>query len=541
MKKLLFIALTLFSFSLSFAQNKVLDTVWEKQNPIQKDLSIENPSYTGSNSTGHYAISIEIKPSSTNYTLIRFDQKTNLISATVDISPQKNSNKALKSEPGMKMFHDIIVMEEKVHVFYTNMGGRGSELFAMTFDKDLKTSTPLKKLSDQPFSAFGQSETSSSFFVLADSKFNNNIIVGYEKGLRGKEAITVLKIFDENFELLESKETPLPFIFNFATSGDYSLLSTGHVLLSTRIKEEIPTNSGNTRKKKNFWYYYVYTIINSSTGEAKVLPLRDDNNNVIVFPNARQVNGSLIIDACYYESDDLVKNKEQNYMEGTFHAEIDLAKGELSKVNFTPFDDKTYHTIYSSNKTNTSNPKNEQKEAPLTELKTEYVIEKDGNLFYVCSKFDEIFKYVGNGRNESVIYTLVKGDIILLKINSNATIEWCKTIERNKNFDKWTEEDIFADIENNDLIILFESDRKALDAKGKEVPINEFTEYAIADINTGTINSDVLLLNPAGKETKIRKEFVSYSHFNFNEELISFGITYHDKSKSLSLIKFSTK
>lgn len=541
MKKLLFIALSLLNFSLVNAQNKQLDIVWEEKNIINKSNNIASPYYIGSNSSGHYAVSGKYMPSYTTYTLMLFDAKTNLITSTIDIEGRKMSNKALKSEVGSKGYAEIVVMEDKVHVFYKNYRGFGDQLYVVTFDTDLKTFSPIKKLCERPSSATGKSITGSDYFIFGNSKLNNNIVVGYEKGIRGQESIIEWKIYNEKFELIETKEAQLPFVFNLVPSGDYSFLSTGHVLISTRIKEEIPNDSENTRRKKNFWYYHVYTIVNISTGEIKVLPLRDANNNVIMFPYTREVNGSLVIDACYYQSDDIIKNNDQNYMEGTFHAEIDLAKGTLSKSNFTPFDDKTYHTIYNPSKTNNTDSKKEAGSAPPTELKTEIVLENNGNLYYVCSKFGEQIKYIGDEKNNQVIYTLVKGEIILMKINSDNTIEWCQTIDRNKTFDSWDEADIDAKIQNDDILCMYLSDSKVVDKKGQEVPANEFIEFVTADINSGAVHNEVLLLNGAAQDAKNKKELVRKFCFTHEDQLISFGITNQDKNQFLSLIKFTLK
>lgn len=519
----------------TFGQTSKLDIEYGTPLTISQHPANMWSPIVGSNSKGLYSSRYDSGKSF----ICLFDYKTQ--SEIARISETGNfSDKATQEFAKKLTYSRAVVLENVVHVIFELQENQSNTLYALTFDADLKKHGSFKKIIEKPWVNRTEKEIKINFFVESNPKFHQNIAVGYEKKNDDESTTVEYKIYDEELELVDAGQSPLPFVFTYRLSGKYTLLSNGDILLKTKVKEEIPNPKGKKRNKKLYAYFYVFNLIKTNTAEVKLFSLKNDLDRVIIEPYITDAGGEVHIDAFYYDVDDLILNDDDIQMNGFFHANLDLQQGGFTNVAFRPFDNDLFNTIYSENFVETKEIDSPEPDKPTNSLKIENIIEKDGYLYFICSRFND---YIITNSAEWIlsVHTLKKA-IITFKLNSNYSIEWYKIVDRDYRSNSYEINDIHTGIENDQLVYLYKSRDSKLNKKGEKVFEKEAWYFTSLDADTGSESTEKLNIDEAiGEKDDALKKVYPHNVFTTQNKIFAITTWKSDKKWNYVLTHFGIK
>lgn len=494
MKNLLLFCIAFLAILQLNAQNKEISVNWGKNIIYDNKTNGFYEFYVGENSNGLYTLFDDGNIAKNKIErLCIFDKESKKIKGSAEIFGSKMANKSLNEKLKGLYRRRIVVMENAVHVFYGKSDKKKESLFVITFTPDLKSNSGLVKIAEKIDDASNKKAGNTDFFIIADVKTSEKILIGYEKGIKDAASYLNYKVYDKEMVMSDAQEIELPYKFDFKPSGFYTILSNGNVLLETRVSEPHEVAGDKKGKKTTYLNYFAYSLIDTPTGEINVYPLNDTEGRIILKPEARETNGEIAIEAFYYEIDNLEDNGATK-MTGIFHARLDIKnKGGYRDVSFQQFDSNFYNDIYTKNiKANTSDRK-KKKEDKAQALKTnqmriENVIESNGDIFMTCSQF---YEYSVEHCNKNTCYTTyhtIKGKIITFKLNSNYQMEWYDIIEREKKYNYWGAYDVNVVLSGNTLVYFYGDDNEDSESnsiKSKRQDNQDFLIYATLNTESG--------------------------------------------------------
>lgn len=467
--------------------------------------------YLGTNSEGIYTLFI-YGASSDFRRICLHDKSTKKKKAAGEISAKDIDDTNLKAQVKGKEFLHAQVLDNSVHVFYEEFKGSVVTLYAFTFSADLKTHTPLKKIFERQ-NPVGKASTSSHFLVRANQDFHQNILVGFEKGNPGELATFEYLILNEQLEVVEKNETTLPYeLTPVMIGGKYSILSNNNILHYWR-KEEVLSNS---KGKNNSAFCTSIQIIDASSGQKQLFEFKNKDEKVIVNPIFTDTKNALLIDATYFNLEDISKSEKEKTTKGLYHAEISLTNNSLTNETFSEFDDVTISEIYRAD--------NIKRKKIVNEMAVQSIEVKDGFTYVICTKFSEnTFKLSKNASQQ--VYKDYKGDIIILKLDKDRKVIWTNVIHREAPAFQFTPNDVHTIILDDKLLCIFDNDRY----------VNSEIHYSLIDLESGDGEASSISMHETingkknkkditvGEYHKIENQLYAISSFYYNTFAMSIG------------------
>lgn len=356
--------LTVCLFSTFIAFNNVslsqdLEVKWSNRMKYEDDSDGFFSSYLDVNNTFIYALYIN----NLNKTATGVISKMKIVSFDKN-TLSKNSSVAILGfdDPKGKMaeeltYYKTVVQNELIYVFWTKINKLDEEIYAETFDVNLKRIKGLTKIAtlDLPVDMKKSvvSKKTSSFIVLNNRKHGNSIVVGCEVPKKDDYLKFRYSILSGDLKLSDQKEVILPVKLSdvyFGIQGTYVCLENGDfITYSTFTTEKGKDNSdrivNGAIKLSNLNLCGNLTYIKAKEGKSvsEELPYKSFY--------APKLNYSLTKDnkfQFYGMYSDLTLDPKGNMMHGVFRYEIDLATLEKKELQLVPFEKTLLEKIYNA-------------------------------------------------------------------------------------------------------------------------------------------------------------------------------------------------
>jgi hypothetical protein len=538
MKKLILIHLVLLitlTPKVSFSQD--LGLKWSKDMVYQNKIDGFFKQYITSTDESIYALY-------TNLSAIgNGEEKLKIVSFNKH-SLNKESDAALKGYPENNAtkfdykgldFLNIHVMDGHFFVFWNKFNitksEKTEELYVETFDLNLKRVGNLKKVLTAKLDKEIKYNSSwgSTFILISNKDFDQNMIVGYEYHEVDKPAEFRYSIIDSELEVGNLEKVKLPALITSkkmrANTSSYTFGKDGNIYVQTRIalKKEEKEEASKWAQKS----YLVFSAIDPSTNNFTSFELRKENINFndieyVITDNKIKIYGFFC---------DLLKDKLGASTHGIFHSEINSETLVDEGVSLTYFDEATISKLFKDDqedmkktskkakkKQEKSGVKNADKEALDIRFKIEdmFVMDNEDVVLF----FSKMYNYSvttctsspNGGQSCHTNYYCKKSNVTSIKLSQEGEIIWASNLDRQITYNNWNIYDIKVVKNGNDFFVIYgsafskDAEKKNRKSSKKRSELRDEFEYATFNIETGAYKKYNFQVNSSDiVDKKLRK------------------------------------
>ncbi|MEM9849917.1 MAG: hypothetical protein AAF847_18650 [Bacteroidota bacterium] len=340
----------------------------------------------------------------------------------------------LKYKKKDRAFEDVIYMNDQLYLLtsFHNKVKKKNYLFKQKVSRRLA-------ISDRDIEMIGELDTKSIIkeggFDFVQSKDTSKLLVyhalPYQKGERENFK---LRVFDESFSELWSKNIRLPYNDEIFKVKEYRIDDDGNVYLLGLLYFD---KARAVRNGLPNYQYVILTYLNKGEDEDEYkIKLRDKFITDLTFRNDRK--GNLICSGFYSE-------RSAVGAKGTYFLKLDLETGEIYNENLKEFDFELLTQDYSAGKRRRAEAAersgDESRQAELYRfVLDELILRSDGGAlligeqYYVFEDYYQDFRgTVGFGGAPPVTrvdYYYHYNDIIIVNIQPDGEIEWSTRIPK---------------------------------------------------------------------------------------------------------------
>ncbi|MEM9885783.1 MAG: hypothetical protein AAF849_07820 [Bacteroidota bacterium] len=334
-----------------------------------------------------------------------------------------------------RAFEDVIYMNGQLYLLtsFHNKAKKKNYLFKQKISSRLG-------ISDRDIEMIGELDTRSVIkeggFDFVQSRDTSKLMVYHALPYRKSEPENFkLRVFDQDFSELWSKDIRLPYNDEIFTVEEYRIDNDGNVYLLGVLYFDKARASRNGQPN---YQYVILTYRNNGTEEQEhKIQLRDKFITDLTFRNDRKGN---LICSGFYSEQSAVGAK------GTYFLKMDLETGEIYNESLKEFDFELLTQDYSEGKRRRAEEAertgNERRQAELYRFALdELILRSDGGAlligeqYYVFEDFYQDFRFGGVGFGGPTPMTRVDyyyhyNDIIIVNIRPDGEIEWSTRIPK---------------------------------------------------------------------------------------------------------------
>lgn len=447
-------------------------------------------------------------------------------------------NKATKADFKGLQYYRTVVFKNSVYIFWIRENKEQDELFVQSFDANLKSLKPLKKIYE--LKSFKGAKKKAELFILENNSLGEKILIGGENaGNKGDKVKVEYKILNSDFTFSNAGQSEIPV----EITGRSNYLSSSYTF----------GDDGNLHVKSE----NSLTVVNLENGTK--------NTYVAEFTNKKIVDFDYTIDEksirLFGLFCDLTKDKSGSDNHGIFYAIINSTSLKLESENFTYFTKEQLDKLFTKDDADRKDSKLFQskkgKESEEESLKSSYCVDKvvkDGDdLLLVCSIMYNYYVTTTHRTSNGGTYTTSdpycnRRNVTIFRISNKGEIEWATNIDRNITYPGHYIYDINVIRKENLLYVTYGSNFIDNDeAKKKKccainiASLKEMRDkiaYATFDVTNGVATKKEIIINDA-KTPKAERKIVNPSDINVLEGdfyLYSEKYNIHTPHNSLSLI-----
>lgn len=473
MKKNLLLFLIINLSLVSKAQD--FDINWSNHIEFDRKSTGEMESFVGANDKYVYSLFSPrfYKLDKTQRTLVVYDKLTMKKMGKLDIKSTVN-------------FNSVCVTNDVVYVLFVDDKKGREVLYGQTYTSSLELITKKKKLYQIRTHSTRNSSEISTIKAITNNKANNNLYILAEKPNVKNAGVQVeFTVVDKSLTTLNTGQVTLPVVSLKNTPFNMSSISVGDD--GMLIAKNNINATKEIRKTDKIYSYAMLSVINPETKTIKSLPIKSNGKHIHDFEYFSK-NGKLYVAGIYSES--IGKRSERG--NGVFLSILNSETGELENTKFT------------------------EVEAPKVRFDILYLekikIHKDGKISMFATE-DENIEIVTRDKNgTSTRYENIKGDLLIVNLNSDGSLNWKNTIVRKMVYKELFIRDVQAIINESNAYVTYADGYK----NGKRNIFNKRSQKAMRDILTynkinvdgGEMTTQTLKLNTSTTQ-KNNKKYVN--------------------------------
>lgn len=521
MKKTIFKFLLFLLFAApTFAQD--LDLSWSESKVYSKKVDGFHKYFIGTTDNYIYSYSGPYLKAKTR-ALICHDKLTMKQVKKLELSgfDDKSRNEKLKD----KEYHRTIIIDNKLHIFWTSMDGKKSkngtrDIYVETYDENLKNIDKLHKMMSHKGDDIGSLSILISEGDNATKKRNGVVLLNQTFNSTGESSkIQVVHLnadLDEISNEIIKYDVPVAEVIkrgnnvgtSIVSSGSFSFEEDGNIYKNATAQEILKKGLF----KRSFKLFSVITAINVKNSSVNVTEFKDDSKDIYSLRIVTRGDDNYLMG--FFR--DLKKEPSGTRTHGIFSAQIDVESGEFGEEVFTYFSKKILDNLFEEDKDDRKDSRKltkrgREKENAKNEeaISYNYIIEQtgissNGELLLVCSSMYNysVTTCTTDSKGNTTCttrYYCNKKNVTVFAVDAAGEISWSKNIDRNITYNGTDVYDVKMSEKNGKFYIVY-GGNNTMDLEG----LSRREKKALAD---RTDNFSYAVLDPLDQnmETKIFK------------------------------------
>jgi hypothetical protein len=453
-------------------QAQDIDVNWSKNLEYDRNSTGDMEKFVGANEKYVYSLFTPTykKLYKTQRTLVVYDKNTMKQMGKLNIKSTVD-------------FKTVCVTNDVVYVL-TVEDTKGKEvLFAQTYSPSLEMMNPKKKVYQINTSKIAASKNVSTIRTLVNHKANSNLYIVAEKPNEKNENVELeYLVVDGKLNSLHSGQITLPVVSLKNTASNLTNVTIGNdgMLIS---KNYIKADR-ETRKEEKIFSYAILSIINPEKKSINSLPIKASGKHIDDIEYFSQ-EGKLYVAGIYSEN----TGKYSERGNGVFLSVLNGQTGELENTKFSEI----------------SAPKIRFSLLYLEKVK----IHNDGKISLYATEDENIIITTRTRNGTSTTYENRKGDILVVNLNRDGSLNWQNIIERKFSYNVLYVRDVQAIHDEQAAYITYadkyRSGKRNFFNKKNKKEMRDILNFNKITTSSGAMSAQTLKLNKGNTEKNKQK------------------------------------
>ncbi len=258
----------------------------------------------------------------------------------------------------------------------------------------------------------------------------SNILIQYRRKPEIKRDtksydIIGLNIFDDNLNLISTKEVKMPYTERKMDILDYHVDKNSNLYILSKVFHD-DSNNDRSKENQNIANYHIELFIIKS-GEDKMLIKKIETNDKFINKLwLYDSNKDFVICGGYYNKG----NGGLNNIDGLISFKVKL-DGSIYEEHFNEIPLEIINQYVSEKTKKKNDEKGENAQLNNVDL-TKLVVDNDGNMIFIGEEYYTNTNYSSFGNSNRSTTYFIYGDILITKLSPEGNLLWMKKIPKNQ-------------------------------------------------------------------------------------------------------------